>query len=103
VISKFDDDVVRDAEANVLQWASAAEGVFPNGSPLFRRAYYVCTNGHWSIADSNAKILPCNSCPQIAERDYEIIERRSRASRAEAGEVQPISRSRHRRSTRPSA
>jgi hypothetical protein len=89
VISEFDDNVVRDAEANVLRWAATAEGVFPNGPPLFRRSYYVCPNGHWSIADSDAKILPCNSCTQIAERDYEIIERRSRASRAEVGGCDP--------------
>ena len=57
----------------------ASSGALSERPTLFRRSYYVCPNGHWSIADSDAKILPCNSCTQITERDYEIIERRSRA------------------------
>jgi len=67
----------------------ASSGALSERPTLFRRSYYVCPNGHWSIADSDAKILPCNLCTQIAERDYEIIERRSRASRAEVGGCDP--------------
>jgi len=59
VIPEFDDNVVRDAEANVLQWASTAEGAFPNGSPLFRRSYYVCPNGHYRA--ELTKCLSANS------------------------------------------
>jgi hypothetical protein len=89
VISEFDDNVVRDAEANAPAVGVDGRGRLSERPALFRRSYYVCPNGHWSIADSDAKILPCNLCTQIAERDYEIIERRSRASRAEVGGCAP--------------
>jgi hypothetical protein len=89
VISEFDGNLVRDAEANAPAVGVDGRGRLSEPPALYSRSYYVCPNGHWSIADSDAKILPCNSCTQIAERDYEIIERPSRASRAEVGGCDP--------------